>query len=415
MEQPSLKYYLERYAQGVITAEERQVLAEMYHAPRYADELNTLLAIDEVYWREKQLELSEGYSRVENAIAQQVSAERHLSIPGSSPQRIGLLRRGWLRYASAIILVAGVATAIGIASVGYFREKRTEDVAMVPEIHPGTNRAVLLVDNKEIDLASAKTGIAVGKTITYSDGEKLSDAGSKLLLTTPNGGQYQLVLPDGTKAWLNAASSISFPSVFTGANRVIKVTGEVYLEVAKDKTRPFLVDIGSKSLVQVLGTSFNICAYSDDGKIKTTLIDGSIRVFPTGIIPAEIQAHNAGNNGVMLHPGEQAVQVVETSDNAASTYATDKHAGILVNTDVDLEQALAWKNGLFSFNNVDLRLAMKQLERWYDIKVEYEGTVPDINLDGEIYRNVSLSGVLEPLSKWGLKFKREGRVLKIRL
>ena len=185
------------------------------------------------------------------------------SIATTAPaHRVHFLRRPWFRYAAAILLISGSATAVVVFSNRHPASpgKELVDNNAIPDIAPGTNRAVLTVDGTQINLSSEKTGINVGNTIAYTDGEKISDAGKLLMLTTPRGGIYQAVLPDGTKAWLNAASSISFPSAFAGEKRQIKVTGEVYLEVARDKSKPFVVDVNGESTELVLGTGFDINA-----------------------------------------------------------------------------------------------------------------------------------------------------------
>lgn len=353
---------------------------------------------------------SRDYDRTEAFEA--LKARMHLqgTMPATA-RRVHFLPRRWFRYAAAIILVAGITTAVVVSSDRQ-RSNSQKDVAVIPsDILPGTNKAVLTVDNKDIDLSSDKTGITVGNDITYTDGEKLSEAGKMLALTTPNGGQYQLVLPDGTKAWLNAASSISFPSAFRGEKREVKITGEVYLEVAKDKSKPFFVDVDGQSSIQVLGTSFNVNSYGDEGEIRATLVEGSIKVGTSR------GAFNG--NSVTLKPGQQALLPLYTTADAMSSdrqpdpSGTDGSDKIIVNSNIDLSQTLAWKNGLFSFNNTDLRSAMKQLERWYDIKVRYEGKVSNITLEGEMFRNVKLSEVLDLLKELGLKFRIEGNILVV--
>jgi transmembrane sensor len=321
--------------------------------------------------------------------------------------RIHFLRRWGWAAAAVLILGVGITTAIVVSS-DRKPGKPTPALAQTPasDILPGTNRAVLTVDNKEINLSSNKTGIAVGETISYTDGEKLSDAGKMLTLTTPKGGQYQVTLPDGTRAWLNASSSITFPITFAAGERHVTITGEIYFEVTKNKQKPFVVDVDGKSRVQVLGTSFNINSYGDDGNIKTTLLEGSVKVIrgdTTAVaVSSDRQAKSsetAGNysQSVILKPGQQAVLKNTT--------------GIFVVNSPDIEQTLAWKNGIFDFTGADLQSVMKQLERWYDIKVQYSGAVPKITFDGKMYRNVNFSGVLEMLNTMDVKFRMEGKTL----
>jgi transmembrane sensor len=213
------------------------------------------------------------------------------------------------------------------------------------------------------------------------------DAGSMMnTLRTPRGGQYRLVLPDGTQAWLNAASSISYPAAFTTNERRVRISGEVYFEVAVDKAKPFVAEASDGSLVQVLGTSFDIDSYLDEGVVKTTLLTGKVRV-------------SAGSGATMVAPGEQAQ---ESPDKLT---LVDK---------VDLEKVMAWKNGFFDFQDATLEEVMRQLERWYDIKVEYPKGIPAGQFEGQISRNINLADLLKILARADVKFKiEEGRRLLV--
>lgn len=306
--------------------------------------------------------------------------------------RVHFLRKwGW---AAA---VAGI-----FATTAYFwtnSEKTDHQLAskrntLQMDIAPGTNKAVLIVDNKTLDLSSGKQGIAVGDVITYSDGEKLSEAGKLLLLSTPRGGQYQLTLPDGSKVWLNAASSIRFPSRFNDAQRLVTVSGEAYFEIAKNKEKPFIIDIDGKSVVEVLGTSFNINSYSDENAIKTTLIDGKIKVSnavaSTGTAPLNRKALS-----IILTPGQQ----VEMSENSFT-----------LNEDIEVDSEIAWKNGLFIFNNDDIKSVMRQVSRWYDVNVVYDNPSLNKRFVAEISRGLPISKVLRLLELTNdVHFKMDGK------
>jgi len=220
-------------------------------------------------------------------------------------------------------------------------------------------------------------------------------------LSTPKGGQYQLTLPDGTNVWLNAASSITFPTAFTGSQRSVEISGEVYFEVAKRLDRPFVVGVNGRQSVLVLGTQFNINGYSDEAAIQTTLIAGSVKVQCR---VAGLTRNDAAS--VILKPGQQAV--VAASDQGARS-----KKGILVNPDTDIEKVMAWKKGLFNFNGADVPTVMRQLERWYDIQVRYEGAVPVIRFKGELDRGVNLSEVLKILPEIGIQYRLEGRTLVV--
>jgi ferric-dicitrate binding protein FerR (iron transport regulator) len=316
--------------------------------------------------------------------------------------RVHFLRRYRWWAAASIILLLGVGAY-------FFAQKTTNQVAVTPaakelknDVAPGGNKAVLtLADGTKIILDSAANGNLAqqgsARVVKLANGQIAYDvkgsADKEIMwntMRTPAGGQYQVTLPDGTKVWLNAASSITYPAAFVSKNRQVKITGEVYFEVATLRLRsgqkmPFIVDIDGKSTVEVLGTHFNINAYEDESAIKTTLLEGAVKIV--------------NRQSAILKPGEQAV----VSDNSPLT----------IDHSPDLDQVMAWKNGLFSFNNADLRSVMRQLERWYDIKVEYRGDVPDISLKGKMRRNVNLSVVLDFLQKTGVKFYTEGKTIII--
>jgi transmembrane sensor len=203
-------------------------------------------------------------------------------------------------------------------------------------------------------------------------------------LSTPRGGQYHLTLSDGTNVWLNAASSIKYPTAFKGNIRQVEITGEAYFEVVHNSSKPFRV-MANGQIVQVLGTHFNINAYRDEPSIKTTLIQGAVKV-------------SKGTISAILKPGQQSAL---TDAGNSSTIRVSDH----VNTD----QVLAWTNGRFSFNNADIKTGMREIGRWYDVDIVYEGNVPNIVFIGEIYRNVNLSKVLEILRYSKVNFRIEGK------
>lgn len=270
------------------------------------------------------------------------------------------------------------------------------------DILPGTDKAVLtLADGSRVILdggAAAniqdQNGIKISKT---ADGKLIytienNSPSLKKNITyntihTPRGGQYQVVLPDGTKVWLNAASTLKYPEVFVGNTRSVQLIGEAYFEVAKNKKLPFHV-ISQNQDVEVLGTHFNINGYMDDENTKTTLLEGSVKVS------------NQKSVGI-LKPGEQSVI---SSENSI----------ISVIKDVDMNDETAWKNGLFQFNDTDLKNILKQLERWYDIKIDYK-SIPKKRYNGMVPRRVKLSEVLKMLEKTGnIKFEiADHRQLKV--
>jgi len=221
-------------------------------------------------------------------------------------------------------------------------------------------------------------------------------------LSTPRGGQYSLQLPDGSKVWLNAASSITFPTHFAASERRVAITGEVYFEVAErttgtntenkdaDNVKPFIVTIqtpGGKDLatVEVMGTRFNIMAYSDEAAVKTTLLNGKVKI-----------SSGENNTFKLLSPGQQAQ--IPQADNTAGE-------PIRVVDVEDLEAAFAWKNGYISLKNSDIRSIMRILSRWYNVEVGYEGKTPDYKFGGSIPRTANISTVIKTLEYSGVHFK----------
>lgn len=308
--------------------------------------------------------------------------------------------RRWTAVAAITLLVAG--------AWWYFKMYRPEDnppVAKVEtpaEILPGRDGAILtLADGRQVVLDSLGNGVVAtenGAEVVLKNGSLAYNmpAGAATAvynnLTTPRGRQFQLILPDGSRAWLNAASSLRYPTVFATGERRVEVTGEVYFEVAHDKTKPFIVTIPRGAELQVLGTEFNVNAYANELAIKTTLVEGSLKVS-SGSAAAD-------GHAVVLQPGQQA---------QISTTITNAPVKTISNADVD--KAVAWKKGLFNFEDASLEEVMRQLERWYDIDVVYEKGIPDIKFGGKMSNDVSLSGLLKSLQDMEVHFRVEGRRL----
>jgi len=259
-------------------------------------------------------------------------------------------------------------------------------------IKPGGNHAILtMADGRTIVLDSVQNGNIMsgngkikkqGALLVY-DGSKASNQGSPVTyntLATPRGGQFQLVLPDGSKVWLNASSSIHFPTAFTGNQRNVELTGEAYFEIAKNKAKPFHVNVNGMQ-VEVLGTHFNVNAYADEGTIKTSLLEGSVKI-------------KKGNISGLLKPGQEG-QLNETTHNIEIKKA-------------DVNEAIAWKNGLFEFDGADIKSIMREIGRWYDVEIVYAGKVPDRRFEGKISRDAQLSDVLKILELSNVKFSVQG-------
>lgn len=317
-------------------------------------------------------------------------------VPVTPVHRIHFLKTAWFRYAAAIILIFGTGAYLYINN----QKKETvvaeknNSVPLQNDVLPGSNRALLtLSDGRSIVLDSAANGqlaMQSGSRVVKKDGQIIydpEDISSKNVvyntMSTPRGGQYKLTLPDGTKVWLNAATSITFPIAFIGKERRVRITGEVYFEVTKNAQQPFVVDVDGKSLVEVLGTSFNINSYQDESEIKTTLIEGSVKVTNQ-------------NQNTVIAPGQQAIVSLNKELRIANP---------------NIDQVIAWKDGKFNFNNADLYTVMRQLGRWYDIQVKYEGNISNEIFQGELTRDLTLYQVLKILGKMEIKFRLEGKTL----
>jgi transmembrane sensor len=339
-------------------------------------------------------------------------------LKSDSRVRSAPFRRSWSRYAVA----ASVILLISISGYLWFNNSKPHPS---PASHhlaqagilPGRERATLTLANGATIALDTTTGNIVKQgafTVINLNGkldyEGKDDAVHYHTLSTPKGGQYRAQLPDGTEVWLNAASSITYPTAFTGADRRVTVSGEVYFEVAKDKTKPFKINVDSKSAVEVLGTHFNVNAYADDGIIKTTLLEGSVKVSQSISMSSEQQPGPDGTldkkGSVVLCPGEQAMVVLSAAESGNPT-------GITIKSDANLDQVTAWKYGLFNFEQADLKTVMAQLSRWYDIDIKYEGAVPSRRFRGKMTRDLNLSQVIKILEDVDVKFRIEGRTLVV--
>ncbi|MHA4810902.1 FecR family protein [Flavitalea flava] len=280
------------------------------------------------------------------------------------------------------------------------------------DIEPGGNKAVLtLSDGSKVTLTGAANGTLAeqGNThvvklangqLAYQAAGGANNAGApgapgkspaSILyntMTTPKGGQYKLTLPDGTQVWLNASSSITYPTGFSGKERKVEMLGEAYFEVAPNAKMPFKVMTDGME-VDVFGTHFNVNAYRDETVKKTTLLEGAVKVLK-------------GTDATLLKPGQQAL-----------CGGSGSNPGISLVEDADIEESVAWKNGLFSFNGADLPLIMRQLARWYDLEVKYEGPMPKRRFTGKVFRNLKLSETLKILELNQIHFRLEGNRLTV--
>lgn len=308
----------------------------------------------------------------------------------------GGYRPGWISYAAVLVVLITAGMYLWLTD----EEKGGTHLitAEKADIAPGSDKAVLtLADGTTIVLDSAGSGMLAQQgelkviklnagALAYSSGKQAQvSVGGKPLyntLSTPRGGQYQVVLADGTKVWLNAASSLRFPVDFTDSERRVEVTGEAYFEVAGNRSQPFTVAADSVE-IEVLGTCFNVNAYPDEASINTTLVEGAVRL-------------KSGDERKVLKPGQQ-VRVAQ------------KDQAMMVLNSVEVEEVVAWRNGKFVFNETPIELAMRKISRWYDVEVAYKGKVPDQRFNGVLSRNRSLSQILKVLEISEVHFKMEGK------
>jgi len=383
MEAQNRKEYLQELAhklkQGGLTDEEQAFFDTWYNS--YKDEL---------------LELPEDYARNSNVIRDRMLKNLKLRVKADKAKHGRVVPIYWRRTAVA----ASILFCLGFGLYEYTtRQKQTATPTVartkVLDLPPGNNQATLtLAGGRQIILTSSLKGqIAVqgnttiqanaGGAIAYNASRQSETAIAYNTLSTTRGQQspVPLVLTDGTKVWLNAASSITFPTAFNDKNREVKITGEVYFEVIHNENKPPLRIIANGQVVQDIGTKFNINAYADEPVVKTTLLEGSVQL-------------TAGNAVKTLKPGQQAKV---------------KDGTIKIIPDADTEEAIAWHKGLFKFNNADIPSVMRQLARWYDVDITYEGKVSDRQFSGKMYRNISAMKVSDILSYNDIHFRIEGK------
>lgn len=397
-----------KHLEGTLTEEEQLQLNQWLDASpqrrHFFEELND----------EEQLRawLIEFHPEVEKDTEQAILAKIHLlkdTQEAAPPVRF--MKSGWFKYAAAAVIVLGVLTWVLIPT-----SDKSVAVTKTPahiDIPPGRNGAVLtLADGRQIVLDSAGKGLIAtqsGTSVVLENGKLLYDlagtgSGKTLYntMTTPRGRQFQVVLPDGTKVWLNAASSIRYPVEFTGTDRRVFISGEAYFDVAKDAARPFFVNADNRIDIEVMGTQFNVNAYDNERVVSATLVNGAVRVSLQGQETAPgIKTEE------ILKPGQQALAGSFKGSGRAA-----RSSSLMVLDAVDMDKVTAWKNGLFNFNDASIEEVMRQLERWYDIQVVYENGTPDIKFWGEIGRQIQLKDLLEILQKTEVSYRiEEGRKL----
>jgi len=389
MKEEDIKELLIRYNSGLCTEEEKAVLESWYLQIKGRDfDLN-----------DKELELlkNSSWQNIVNQLRSQKNKRKTFS---------------WIPYAAVFLVIVSLSTSLFLL----FNDKPYQDLTSVHEniiendLIPGGNKATLtLADGNVISLNESANGIIaqvegmkISKTsdgqIVYSITNRMSlkKEGESTIkynrISTPRGGQYQIVLPDGTKVWLNAASSLKYPEYFDGNGRNVELLGEAYFEVNSQKSTlgeniPFLVSTATQTL-EVLGTHFNINSYEDEGAVRTTLLEGSVRVSSNSN-----DRNKTGEISLVLKPNQQSV-------------LSGKDFNVV---NVNAEESVAWKNGYFSFEQASIETVMRQLSRWYDVEIVYNGNIPKGTFTGKVYRDMNISKVLEILAFAQVDFKIEGK------
>lgn len=357
MEEENAKELLKKYLSGDVTLDEEAIVEGYY---------KRLLLSGEANLNAEELERIQ--FRMKDQLMENIAATLTIR-----PRIVLWSRFVWAAASILIVVLAGLFV--------YTQQGK---------IKPGSDKAILtLADGRKIELDTNSTGeLAHQGNVSVRNQNsgwleyfgKSSKPGTNIL-SVPRGGKYKILLPDGTRIWLNAASTLEYPTAFTGKRREVKLTGEGFFEVSHDKNHPFVVQINGMN-VTVLGTSFNIMAYKEEEGIKTTVVTGLVGVSDY-------------KQSVLVKPGQQALYTNMQT--------------LLVNQ-VDLEEITAWKEGLFKFNGTKLSAIMKQLSRWYNVDIDIKGNVPDQELYAIIQRDEDISHVLEILEKTSnLHFETSGR------
>jgi transmembrane sensor len=382
MEINSLRYLLEKRAKGPLQDNEQE---QLYESLTNIDNEQLLNNVVQLITEQENIAVTGLNEEEKLAIFNKVikvDKETVQQKPVVIARKVHFWKTAWFKYAAAILLI--LTGAFIYYQFSKTSASLTEVAQTTPNngigIDPGTTKAILtLSDGSQVELnkASSETIADGNLSIKNKSGQLIYSKGGAVTyntMSTPNGGHYQLTLHDGTRIWLNAASSITYPTAFTGKTREVKITGEVYFEVKTNKSQPFIVKT-IKEQIAVLGTSFNVNAYEDELGVKASLIEGIIKVADTNIKPGQ-----AYQNG----------KVKQTN----------------------IAQDMAWKQGIFDFHKMPLTTALRQLGRWYDVKIVYTSK-PDIILGGTLGRDLPFQQVLDMLSKMGVKYTLKNKVLDI--
>lgn len=394
MKNNRLQFLLKLLVDNDINKQELEELADLLSQPGNEDVVDAQLknAWDHVVAQE---ELSVSIYRKITDHPRFAAALPQEKAPQTKPNRIGKL---WHAAAATILLCCGVGLGVYFyQSDGAHPQTATtipHAQLSVPSKTDNQQVTLTLSNGKQLVLDEA----AIGKIVTEDhvvitknkDGQLVYDLSKAVddgnlaynTITTPVGSNYQVVLSDGTKVWLNAKSSLKFPVVFKGGERRVELSGEAYFEVSHNKKQPFLLT-AKEMTVQVLGTHFNVAAYDDDPTVKASLLEGSIKA-------------NCNSASLLLKPGQQAL--------------LKNGVGTLTQRNFDIDEVMDWKNGYFIFRNEPIDEIMKKISRWYHIDVTYEGQLTKEAFGGKYVKSNSLAELLSSLELTGtVKFKIEGR------
>lgn len=382
MNKDTLQSLLNKQKEGTLTAQEQQQLDDWESA------LEREEGLMELYDDAEQHDVKQ---RVWDHITKRTAEPGKLIPIFSGRRKISAIKMSWVRYAAALIIIAGMATFF----LWTDSHQPAPALTVTPPATPvndipaptGSHATLTLAGGRQIFLDSAVNGTLATQgnvnirmtndgRIVYT-GNAQSNVPAYNTLTVPRGSQIaSIILSDGTQIFLNAASSLTYPVSFSGNERRVSIVGEAYFEVAHDPSKKFVVTSGDIT-TEVLGTHFNINTYSDERVKKVTLLEGSVKVI-------------AGTSNLVITPGNQAAL---------------ENGHMALNSSVDVDQVMAWKNGVFNFNNASCETVMRQLARWYDMDVIYPKGVPPIMFGGEIQKTLSLAEMLDVLGAVGVKFE----------
>jgi transmembrane sensor len=411
----SLEYLLNRYANKTCTVEEKEELMQLLQESGNDEALQLL--IDKMLEERPVIHTMPEMNA--QAVLQAIFEADETPVVHMDETPVRKISFGRIAAAASVLLL--------LTAAGWFMLNRssktdvTTAAVIKNDVAPGGNKALLtLADGSTIVLDNAANGVVAeegnatvvklknGQLVYKADKDQATDKAGEVAyntLSTPKGGEYKIVLPDGSEVWLNAESSITYPTAFNAKERKVQVTGEAYFEVAKlvtakeGKRVPFLVDIknkktgGNMGQVQVLGTHFNINAYDDEKVVKTTLLEGKVKIVKRETANGRSRQVGTGSEednefSAVLSPGQQAVLA--------------SHSPLTIDHSPDINQVMAWKNGVFHFENADIQTVMRQLSRWYDVEVVYKRDIEkDDPLFFEVKRNTNLSDVLKVLNLAG--------------